>query len=454
MVEEARRIFAKYLENGEMYCDPRFVEEVRSALKGSGKGVTGSLFRKCGAFIYHRSEHSWGRQARATIVWTNKSYDNHSAKARAVEEEFDLSVLPEGVDLQIVPTIDDCLQNNELLRDYGAFLGQDVYTNFMAYRAASMEYFKAPQDQKKPLMEKIGKHFGDQAELFPKLKPIHEFYMKEVKEREVLADSVFAFLTFSMIQTIAKKTYSDWLIQRAVAWKTIPWTPVVNITFSDLTTVYGMSTVERKIEEAALKGKSGLARLIAKRHVKKQTVVNIRTNQGQQVTELSKTVFSTEATSDMLDFAAVKDKPLFEVEGVTSGTGSDSAHAAAKGEIVVPTIQETLSSTYLRSLFEGLTLHAALEANELELWNALTHFFVKYSNTEDEKMDACQSEMKKEIEQICEKYSSLLSNSKDIKQRAKKQKAVFPQFFRSYEIELFGKHYPSFEKALHEKGWK
>jgi len=326
----------------------------------------------------------------------------------------------------------------------------------MSYRAATMEYFKAPEDQKKPIMEKIGKHFGDMAELFPKLKPIHQFYMKELSEREHLADSVFAFLTFSMIQTVAKNTYSDWLIQHSVAWKTISWTPVVNITFSDLTTVYSMNTVEHKIEQAALKGKSGLARLIAKRHVKKQTVSNLRTNQGQQVTELSKTVFSTEATSDMLDFAAVKDNnPLFKVEGVTTpSSGSESAASAAKGVIVVPTIQETLSSSYLRSLFEGLTLRAVLEANVLELWNALNQFFVKYSNTEDEKMDACQSEMKKEIEQICDKYSTLLSNSSQIKQRAKKQKTVYPQFFRSYEIELFGKQYPSFEGALHEKGWK
>jgi len=40
------------------------------------------------------------------------------------------------------------------------------------------------------------------------------------------------------------------------------------------------------------------------------------------------------------------------------------------------------------------------------------------------------------------------------KERAKKQKFLFPQFFRPVEIEAYGKIHTIFEGALRKKGWK
>jgi len=452
MVEEARRIFAKYLEKGDMYCDPHLVEEVRSVINSrGGKGVTCTTFRKCGAFIYQRSEHSWARQARATILWTNKSYDNRCTAARAVEEEFSLSVLPEGIDLQIVPTVDDTLANQELVRDFAKFVGEEIYSAFMRYRAAFEEYTKTPAAKRKPVLDNLCKALGDVAALFPTLQPLHQLVVREASQRERLADSLFPFVSSSVVRTITKKTYPEWLVKNSMSWKTIPWSPVQTILYSDMTGAYDLTSVEKKIKEAALKGKSGIARLLAKRAVKKQSIANVRSTHGaaKPIGELSTNVFSS-TDSDLLAFATPQENPVFKIEGVTTGEGVKRDEDI----FTVPPIADTLSSSYLRVKFGALTLHSVLSVSEFALWNALTHFFNKYSSTDDEKMESAQSEMKKDIDQICDDHNSILPNAIQLKQRAKKQKVLSPQFFRSSEIELYSKHYKAFEHTLHEKGWK
>jgi len=437
MVEDAKRIYEKYLEPGTMYCDPRLVEEVKNTIsKSSGKGVNSSLFRKCGAFIYHRCEHSWGRQARATIVWANKSYDNHCAAANEIYDEFSLSVLPEGIDLQIVPTIDDTLACPGLLRDFADFVGVTTYEAFMHFRDAYEEYFKAPPENKKPILEKVCRTYDDVAEIFPKLKPIHAYVQKEVGRRKIIADSALSYLTYTIIRAITKKYYSKWLVERAQIWKTVSWTPVTSITFSDMNSVYGMSSVERKIEEAALKGKTGLSRYFAKRAIKKQAAANARTTPAKQVTEVSSTVFSTTEASGLLYFATPRSNPDAKADAFPT-----------------PTILEVLQSIFFRRYFEAFLVNV-LPAKELGLWNLLNEFYVKYSSLDDEKMADAQSEMKKEIEHICGKYPVLLKNSKELKERARKQKTVYPHFFRTTEVELFSAQYEEFAKTLRAKGWK
>jgi len=239
MVEEARRIYSKYLEGGNMYCDPGLSEEVHHAVsKSGGKGVGPTLFRKCGAFIYHRSEHSWARVARATLVWTNKSYDNRSKGARAVEEEFSFKILPEGIDLQLVPSVDDTLACSELMWDYAAFTPKELNDNFAKYRAAYEEYFTTPVHKRKPVQEKVAAAYGLVADVVPDLKPIHRFFAKEAAQRERLTDSVFSFLSNSIIRAVAKKYYSRWVVEHAMKWKTVAWTPVPVVTFSDMTDLF------------------------------------------------------------------------------------------------------------------------------------------------------------------------------------------------------------------------
>jgi len=441
MIEEARGIYAKYLEPGTMYCDPHLVEEVRNTLsKSGGKGVTSTLFRRCAAFIYHRSEHSWGRQCRASLVWANKSYDNHADAARAIEEEFSMSVLPEGIDLQIVPTVDDTFACPALLRDFADFAGKEVNDAFLHFRDAYEEYFKAPADQKKACLEKVSEMYGDCAELFPKLKPVHRVFVKEIGHRKRIADSVLTFLSYTIIRAVAKKYYSNWLVERSMTWKTVPWTPVSIITYSDMGSVYGMSSVQRKIEENALKGKSGLSRFLAKRALKKQSIANVRTGHSGPMSDLSPTMFNTTSASHMLAFASPR-------------TASDTQDQHNVG-FAIPTIQETLSSTYLRKHFVDMHLRASLSPGDFALWEALSSFYAKYSAMDDSGLADSQDAMRKEISEICVTYSILLKRSSKIEERMKKEKTIFPQFFRSYEVELYRKHHEEYQKTLRSRGLK
>jgi len=439
MLEEARRIFNQYLDGGEMYCDPKLVDECRSKIKSGAKGINCSVFRKCGAFIYQRSEHSWARQVRATIAWANKSYDNRSKGARFIEEEFSMSVLPSGIDLQFVPSVDDVLASNDLMWDYAEFAGKQLNDAFARYRAAYEEYFVAPINKRKPIQEKVASAYGEVAEIVPELKPIHKVFAKEAAQRERLTDSVFTYLSNSIIRAVAKKYFAKWLVEHNMKWKTVAWTPVPNVTFSDMSDLHGMSSLEHKIEEEALKGKTGFSRFLAKRAVKKQTVANVRTTPAKELAGPSNTVFTTKGAGDMLAFGDMKGAS--ELKG-----GIDSFR--------VPTIAETLSSVFLRKMFEVNCLSAVISASEMTLWEALSLFFTKYSSMDDEKLVESQDEMRSEIEKICSVYQNMLPKPDEIKEKAKRVKIVFPHFFRSYELELYASHYAQFEKDLRAKGWK
>jgi len=443
MVEEARRMYSKYLESGEMYCDPGLVEEVHNAIsKSGGKAVTATLFRKCGAFIYHRSEHSWARQARATIVWTNKSYDNRSKGARALEEEFAFSVLPQGIDLQFVPSLDDVLACSELMWDYAGFVPKELNDDFAKYRAAYEEYFVAPVHQRKPLQEKVAAAYGVIADKhLPDLKPIHRFFAKEASQRDRLTDSVFSFLSNSIIRAVARKYFSRWIVEHSMKWKTVSWSPVPTVTFSDMTDLFSMNAIEKKIEEEALKGKSGLSKFLAKRQVKKQAIANVRTAPAKDLSANSNTVFTTKGAGDMLAFGDLKG---------ASELKADSGEST----LLVPTISETLSSTYLRKLFETMYLSSVISASDMTFWEVLCKFYTKYSVKDDDKLIEAQDEMRGEIEKIVDKYQALFKNAGEVKERAKTLKIIFPQFFRLYEEEIYGHHHEEYEKVLRSKGWK
>jgi len=447
MVDEARRIYAKYLETGEMYCDPKLVEEVRAALsKSGGRGVTPGMFRRCGAFIYQHTEHSWARETRGTMGWANKSFENRCRAARAIEEEFSMKVLPEGIDLQIVPNIDDVLQCPELSQDFGEFCGKDIATSFAAWQKAYGEYFQAPIHQRKPILLRLVAAFSGFANAFPSLKPLHTVFEKEANKREKICDSVIVHCTASGIRAIAQKYLFRWLVEHNMKWKSVPWTPVSTIMFSDLTMAYGMGTVERKVEEEALKGKSGFSKYLAKRQVKKHAVANVRTAPAKELAGPSGNIFATGSAMDMISFG----KNFAKSGGATDVTDTSVDRFVP----TVPSLADTLAAPYLRKFFENTFLGTVLSATDLTLWEALTEFFIKYSSLESDKVVEAQSEMRKDIDTICDKYRSLLKNSDEIKEAAKKAKIIFPQFFRPYEMELYADAHQAFEKTLREKGWK
>jgi len=442
MADEAQRIFSKYLDSGQMYCDPRLVEEVRTIVGKGSKAVKSNLFRKCGAFIYQRSEHTWAREARATFAWANKSYDNRSRAARAVEEEFAMSQLPEGIDLQVVPTIDDTLASAALMKDYGDFCGKEINDAFQHFREGYEGYFKAPVHQRKPFLAQIITAYREITNLFPELNPTLQMLDKETSSRERITDSVLQFALAAILLNVAKKYYSRWLVEHSLVWKKEAWTPVPSIMYSDLTTAYGMAGIERKISEEALKGKSGLARFLAKRTVKKQSVANLRTAPAKQVESNSKTVLSTKSAGDALAFGDIK------------GVSEQKNEIMDQNILVVPSITDTLSSTYLRKFFESTYLATSLSATAMNLWEALTIFFNKYSAMNDEELIESQGDMLKEIGAICDKFKALLKDAPAIKERAEKLKFIFPHFFRKYEIELYTPQHTEFEKTLRARGWK
>jgi len=435
MIEEAKRIYAKFLEKGEMYCDPGLVEEVRSLItKNGGKGVDPNMFRKIGTFIYHRSEHTWCREARATFDWVIKSYDNYSQSTREVEEEFSLKNLPEGFDLQIVPSIDDVYGNPDLYKDYTQYVNERSDRLYERFLIPLREYSSSSVQTKKASLQKLMSVFSDATTIYPELTATSNLISKEVAKRECVAETVVHSVLASLIRTGAAHFYKKWLVEHSMVWKKSHWSPVAAIKFGDISLIMGMSAVETKIEEEALKGKSGFSRYLAKRQLKKQAIATIRSGASVKLPQ-EKAIIDTQlgiGKSEMIDPKNI-----------------DVSLAA-----VVPGIDDTLSSPYMRTFFQHAIMEKVLGVEQLELYKALSDFYKKYDVMSNEDLCDSQKQMLGEINEICAKYKRLLPRPDEVKERAKKQKILFPNFFRPVELDLYGRYHTAFEEGLRQKGWK
>jgi len=434
MVDEAKRIFAKYLDSGDMYCDPHLVEEVRTAIKAGSKHITPKLFRKCGAFIYQRSEHTWAREARATFDWVIKSYDNYSQSTREVEEEFSLKNLPEGFDLQIVPSIDDVYGNPDLYKDYTQYVNERSDRLYERFLIPLREYSSSSVQTKKASLQKLMSVFSDATTIYPELTATSNLISKEVAKRECVAETVVHSVLASLIRTGAAHFYKKWLVEHSMVWKKSHWSPVAAIKFGDISLIMGMSAVETKIEEEALKGKSGFSRYLAKRQLKKQAIATIRSGASVKLPQ-EKAIIDTQlgiGKSEMIDPKNI-----------------DVSLAA-----VVPGIDDTLSSPYMRTFFQHAIMEKVLGVEQLELYKALSDFYKKYDVMSNEDLCDSQKQMLGEINEICAKYKRLLPRPDEVKERAKKQKILFPNFFRPVELDLYGRYHTAFEEGLRQKGWK
>jgi len=247
MIEEAKRIFAKFIESGDMYCDPGLVDEVRTLInKNGGKGINPKMFRKIGAFIYHRSEHTWTREARATYEWVNRNYDNRSRSTLAVLDEFSLNNLPEGFDLQIVPSLDDIYSNNVLFGDYSKFVDEQTDNIFEKFYIPFAQYFKTPIRERKPVLEKLIAVFVEAAGIYPELKPPCSLITKEVAARDRVSDVIVRSILGAVARAGAARFYKRWIVEHSMIWKTAAWTSATEIKFGDLSLIMGMSLLRAR----------------------------------------------------------------------------------------------------------------------------------------------------------------------------------------------------------------
>jgi len=437
MIEDAKRIYSKFLEKGEMYCDPGLVEEVRNLLtKNGGKGCTPQMFRKVGTFIYHRSERTWCREARAANDWVNKSYDNHSRNTRAIEEEFSLKNLPENFDLQIVPSLDDIYGNPELYKDYIDYVDEHTEKLFTKFLVPFREYFSTPIHARKGALDKILAAFKDASVQFPVLQEASKVITKEVSSRERVSDTIVYNLIGIVARCGASVFYKKWLIEHSMAWKTAHWSSLPTAKLSDISMLMGMSAVETQIEEEALKGKSGFSRYLAKRQVKKQSIANVRAAASSSGTNTQ----PQEAPKSMLD--------------MLGGAGMNKSFEDKSTAFFIPSIYNTFSSLYLRKLFERVYLETALNTTEMSMWEAFFEFYKKYVSMSNDELCDAQDNMRKDINELCDKFKALIPNYEAVKEKAKKSKIIFPHFFRPVEMEIYGKLHADYEAFLRKNGWK
>jgi len=192
-----------------------------------------------------------------------------------------------------------------------------------------------------------------------------------------------------------------------------------------------MSTVETQIEKDALKGRSGLSRYLAKRQIKKQSVAAIRASTAAKPQEGGQSLLEAVVGKNLDKSAEDKSSAFF-----------------------IPSIYNTFSSLYLRRLFLHVYLDTALTTSEMGLWDAFYKFYEKYVSMDNEQLVEEQGNMLKDINELCDKYKSMIPQYEKVKEKAKNQKILFPHFFRPVEMEIYGSLHAEYENFLRKAGWK
>ena len=500
VLEDAKRIFQTYLEDSKksgLYCDPALVEEVKAALKAAGKSksVRSDIFHRAGAYVYNRGDHLSGREWRASLIWTNKSYDNNCRRAKEILAMFDRKQLPAGTDFKLVPAIDDVLANDALKADFEAFIPAELRTFLAKYHAQMLKVIQLPYDQRAEEAESAVMLMAAGATQMKDLAPFYKAISKGIAGRTKISNGPFTLFFYVLVNTLAKLYYRDWIAARVDVWSTAQWSPVAAVVFSHMDTVPSTTDYTSKL---GAEGKRGWAALFGRRGAKKhlppkspaygaaKSVLVVPPSEqmgaasplfngasggsGGSGSGLAGGGFSRTFTSlpgspeptarHSHSHAAL---PSASSSGPGIANSEDSLSSSNMGRSMpslqtllmppVPTIRDTLSSAYLRQLFQENFLDARLPDDMMELWKRLCAFYSKYEPMAGSDLEASQDSMRTDASAILDRYESFMKNGYFLRSHIAKKGLMTASFFRDEECNQFRQYYSAYEAFLRQRGW-
>lgn len=513
VLEEAKRIYQTYLEDGKksgLYCDPALVEEVRAALKAAGKAksVRSDVFHRVGAYVYNRVDHLIGREWRASLIWTNKSYDNNCRRAKEILAMFDRKQLPAGTDFKLVPAIDDVLANDALKADFEAFIPAELRGYLAQYHAQMLKVIQLPYDQRAEEAESAVMLMAAGATRMKDLEPFYKAVSKGIAGRQKISNGPFTLFFYVLVNTLAKLYYRDWVAARVDTWSTVPWSPVASVVFSHMDTAPSTSDYTSKL---GAEGKHGWAALFGRRAAKKhappkspvyptaKTMLVVPPAEGMggaasplfgcgngsgsggnnglggggSSSGLGGSGFSRTFTSlpgspeptarHSHSHAAL---PTASSSGPGGANSEDSLSSSNMGRSMpsmpslqtllmppVPSLRDTLSSSYLRHLFQENFLESRLPDDMMELWQRLCAFYNTYEPLAAGDLEASQDALRTDAAAILDRYESFMKNGYFLRSHIAKKGLMTASFFRDEECNQFRQYYSAYEAFLRQRGW-
>jgi len=451
VIDEAKRIFKTYLEDGNksgMYCDPAIVEEVKASMKAVAKSKTirSDIFHRAGAFEFHRLSRMFGREVRAGLAWTTKSYDNNSRRTREISSIFDIRQLPEDVDFRLVPSVDDLLMNENLKKDFEAFIPRELSTVYEDYFAMYTKIMAMPPNQRGDEVENVVMLMGSGATKFKELEVYYKTISKGLSGRKAICDSPFSIWLYALTDCLVSNYFHEWVNKRYSFWSKEHWNPARDAVFSRLSLSYSAGDASKKGETEKKSGWGGFF----SRKKKTPTV------QAKNVAILPpKDVSSSSMSSPPLGATSSRSASLADtgIHSASSDVSDEDSMASLSFVPLIPTLLETVSSAYLRKMLQVQYLETHLPDDDMGLWKSFCGFFEKYMPLSDSDIESCQDEMRAAALAILDKHESLMKKGYFLRSQIEKKGLITPAFFREEEMNLVRPFYSGFERVLHAKGW-
>jgi len=455
VIDEAKRIFKTYLEDttkSGMYCDPAIVEEVKTAMKAVGKSKTirSDIFHRAGAFEFHRLNRMFGREVRAGLAWTTKSYDNNSRRAREISTLFDIRQLPDDIDFRLVPSVDDLLMNENLKKDFEAFIPREMSRIYEDYYATYTKIIAMPPEQRGEEVENVVMLMGAGASKFKELEIYYKTLSKGLAGRKSICNSPFLMWLYALTDSLISLYYRDWVDKRYAFWSKEHWNPARDAVFSRLSLSYSAGDASHKGGQEK-QHSFGLFRRkkqpVPQSSSKNVLVMPPKENSGSSLSTPATGASSSRSRSSA-SLADVGDSANSDLSDL-----DDSSIAAGSLMPPIPTLEETLSSTFLRKILVANYLETHLPEDDMVLWKKFSAFLEKYQPMSDSDIESCQDEMRAAALEILDKHESFMKKGYFLRSHIQKKGLITPAFFREEEVNLVRRFYTGYENMLQQKGW-
>jgi len=462
----AKSIYQHYFvdPNASLKFPKEISEEIKASVGGlSSSKLTQHVFQKAGSWVYYRAVSTWFRDFQASQLWTVREYNNHSAQAVSVTDEFKRECLT-GIPLDLEPTIDDVVTNPRLLQSFCEYLPQADGASFISFLTRSMSIHTS------------GKTFLSREEAEATITLLSSCIRQEVpavavlyreartqldaskSSSQAIATSPFDTATVMILRYLGNEYLENWIEDCHGDFEGIPWEPSP--------TIRCIMRIHEQLIARATSPEFVASLVTGGVGVGSEQLMSSAEASG--ATESGDGGLSATSESDTQSRRGIK-KPakkggmgdsVTNLDGSQVGNETDSTKAMSQSSSAglaprIPKIEQTLQSTLMRQLFEEQVLQSGLSEREMEAWHEFTAFYTKYTSIKDDQFTERQEEMRKDAQEIFDKHWKLMRNSDYLRSRlSKTDDLITPFFFMEEESKMFAPFHAKFEGILRHAGWK
>jgi len=366
---------------------------------------------------------------------------------------FDIRQLSDSVDFRLVPSVDDMLMNENLKKDFEAFVPREMSRIYEEYFAMYSKILSMPCDQRGDEVEDVVMLMAAGATKFKELEIHYKVISKGLSGRKSICDSPFTMWLYGLTDSLVTLYYREWVDKRVSFWSKEHWNPAREAVFSRLSISYSAGDASSKTESTEKRGFGGFFSRkkktpVAQSSSKSVLVMPPKESSSPSLMSPGGGTISSSRSRSSASLADVGDSQISDLSDV-----DDSSSVTLTVVPTIPTLLETLSSVYLRKMLQTHYLETHLTEDDMILWKKFSEFMEKYQPLTDDDIESCQDEMRASALEILDKHETFMKKGYFLRSHIQKKGLVTSAFFRQEEVNLLRSTYSGYENFLRQRGW-